>query len=858
MENFFLTILNMSLKTCWVILAVLLIRLLLKKAPKRYAYALWSVVGFRLICPVSFQSFFSLFRLFQQETSAVPQNIGNIAQPIIRTGIPTATEIVRNALPAATPVHGANPTQIWLFFGQLLWLIGIAILLFYSILSYFFLHQKLRTAVRLANTNNIYQSEHVRSPFILGLVHPRIYIPYHLDSDTQRYVLTHEHFHLRHLDHWIKPFAFCLLTLHWFNPLVWLAFHLMSKDMELRCDEAVLAGEPTIRKAYSSALLSFAANRRFPAPSPLAFSESGVKTRIKNALSWKQPKLWVTVLAAVLCVTVIAACAADPQNQTEQDFVNSDPLPNTEAEHYDSSLQSDINEFTCQISVGSITEPMRYFEDGFDSDNDSLGGATPEISDTYTITFLPSWECDTLTVGEDYYTSPSTGHVEIRQNTYELSRNEAGTFTLDVNPCNPYYGEKAIYYVPCENGGKFIEWVNFQAVDPWGLYLSAYECTTTSMTLHFAQKDGDATGTLQTGERFWIERQENGQWVSVNAQADRQAVWQELAYATEDLSLLINWEYLYGQLPAGTYRIGKEVLDYRAPGDYDTQNYYAVFVISEKTPIYVDPLDAAISQAILAHGKSAQTGGNFACESHVLLAHMVACGRAADEDDPKAWVGSDTVYLMALYQEYTCTGNGLEKQSGSHMPIVLSFDSYADGTRTLTEYWTPQDGEGYADSIREKFPADAQADALDTQKYILPQIQNCYSQAVAHYQLDIAPVLAGLFETLAASQATFSAPGEYLEAHPLEVRELMYYGDGTLQYIFREFLDGNLTDLTGQLMYLVMEQLLGDEAIDADAATAQECFDQWKTHVDALFAENGTVWMQKNAPKGWLLLQMLD
>lgn len=315
MERLFLRVLNMSLTGSYVIVAILLARLLLKRAPKRYSYVLWAAAAFRLICPISFEAVFSLFQpldlqVSQNAMTSVSPEIGFQRYPQVHLGIPVVSEAVSQALPPANLAGSVNPIQVWIFVGTVLWSVGMAALLVYGIINYVKLRHSMRTATLLEA--NVYESGDIRSPFILGYVCPRIYIPYGLEEVEKRYVLTHERFHLKHGDHLVKPLAWLVLIMHWFNPLVWLAFHLMGKDMEMRCDEAVLAGEENIRKAYSSTLLSFAAGRRFPSPSPLAFGESGVKTRIKNILKWNKPKLWVTVLAVILCVILIAACAANP------------------------------------------------------------------------------------------------------------------------------------------------------------------------------------------------------------------------------------------------------------------------------------------------------------------------------------------------------------------------------------------------------------------------------------------------------------------------------------------------------------------------------------------------------------------
>ncbi|MGN1004466.1 MAG: M56 family metallopeptidase [Oscillospiraceae bacterium] len=310
-------ILNMSITAGWVILAILLVRLLLRKAPKKYSYVLWSAAAFRLCCPVSFSSVFSLFRLKLFDLQAaganhpyVPEQVDFTALPTVDSGISAAGTIVNGTLPAADQVTSPSALPSLIFLAFCIWIIGVFALLAWAVVSYVRLRSKMSTAVLLEG--NVYQSDRVRSPFILGFFRPKIYIPFGLVGASLRYVLAHERCHLKRLDHLVKPFAFLLLAVHWFNPLCWLAFYLMGKDMEMSCDEKVLAGEGSISADYSTVLLSFAANRRFPVPVPLAFGETGAKSRIKNALNWKRPKVWVTLLAVVLCVAVITACTADP------------------------------------------------------------------------------------------------------------------------------------------------------------------------------------------------------------------------------------------------------------------------------------------------------------------------------------------------------------------------------------------------------------------------------------------------------------------------------------------------------------------------------------------------------------------
>lgn len=319
MTALFLTVLRMSATASVAIAAVLLARLLLRKAPKKYAYLLWTVVGFRLICPVSLHSTFSLFSLRTPAApAAIPSPPISTTPPVTVQTVPaigTTTPVSPEIVPVSPP--SVSPAVNWLAILALTWIIGMILLAGYSIIKELRLRRMLSTATLLED--NVYCSEAVRSPFVLGVLHPRIYIPYGLTDEEQRYVLAHEHCHLRRLDHITRRIAFLLLTLHWFNPLCYAAFFLCGKDMELSCDESVLSQDNISKQAYSAALLSFAAGHRMFAPAPLAFGETGVKTRITNALHWKQPKVWVSLIAAIVCLTVLLACGLDPKTPQEDD-----------------------------------------------------------------------------------------------------------------------------------------------------------------------------------------------------------------------------------------------------------------------------------------------------------------------------------------------------------------------------------------------------------------------------------------------------------------------------------------------------------------------------------------------------------
>lgn len=318
----FTYILNMSITGSYIILAVLLARLLLKKAPKKISYLLWFAPFARLVCPFTPRSPFSFFNLgiFNKNVYAntvheyVPLSYDWDYTPEFATGITQGQSLIPSTFEAFTgaPDNSANPLQIYIFIFACVWILGMIAMLIYAGITFIKTKRMLRTAVKLEG--NVFESENITSPFVMGIFRPKIYLPFGLGEKEKEYILLHERTHIKNLDHFAKIFAFFVLTVHWFNPLCYLAFTLMSRDMEMACDESVLKQNESIRKDYSSSLLSFATNKKLPSPSPLCFGESGVKQRIKNALSWKKPKKIIVALGLVLLFVCTVAFISNPQN----------------------------------------------------------------------------------------------------------------------------------------------------------------------------------------------------------------------------------------------------------------------------------------------------------------------------------------------------------------------------------------------------------------------------------------------------------------------------------------------------------------------------------------------------------------
>ena len=311
MNELFLKIINMSISASWLVLAVLILRFVLKKAPKWINVLLWGIVAIRLICPFSFESTLSII----PSAETIPLNIGMDTTPTINSGISAINNAVNPIISQSnTPMAGAsvNPLQITIGIYEYIWIFGMIALALYTAISYWRLRRKVDTAVRYKD--NIFQSENVSFPFVLGIIKPRIYLPFKMNGQYLEHVVAHEQAHICRKDHWWKPLGFLLLMIHWFNPLMWLAYVLLCRDIELACDEKVIKELGNEQRGdYTQALVACSVNRRMIAACPLAFGEVSVKERVKSVMNYKKPAFWVIIIAVIICVGVAACFLTNPK-----------------------------------------------------------------------------------------------------------------------------------------------------------------------------------------------------------------------------------------------------------------------------------------------------------------------------------------------------------------------------------------------------------------------------------------------------------------------------------------------------------------------------------------------------------------
>ena len=316
MAAVFLKLLNLSISASWLVLAVLVLRLVSKRSPKWMNVLLWGIVALRLVLPFSVESALSLIPSAETVSPAVVQFD---PAPTITSGVSIIDNAVNPSLSehfAAVPTMSVNPLYVWTEIAGWVWLIGLGTMLLYALVSYLRLRRRVR--VSLPVQDHIYLCDAISSPFILGVVKPHIYLPSGLDEVQRQNVLSHEQAHLARRDHWWKPLGFALLAVYWFNPVLWLAYALLCRDIELACDERVIRTmDESAVKTYSTVLLACSMPRKAVITCPLAFGEVGVKERVKNALHYKKPAFWVVAASVAVCVVVAVCFLTNPPTDTD-------------------------------------------------------------------------------------------------------------------------------------------------------------------------------------------------------------------------------------------------------------------------------------------------------------------------------------------------------------------------------------------------------------------------------------------------------------------------------------------------------------------------------------------------------------
>ena len=647
LDKLFLQILNMSFTASFVIALVLLVRLLLKKSPKIFSYALWSVVLFRLICPFSFESVFSIL---PTKANPIPANIGFIQTPQIDTGIPIINDSINPILPEATPVASINPLQIWMFLGEILWLSGIVALLIYSLVTLYKLTKKLKGARYL--NDNIYLSDNINTAFVLGVLRPKIYLPLSLSSKEQEYILLHEKTHIKRLDHIIKILAFLVLCVHWFNPFVWLAFFAFCNDMELSCDEAViktLGNE--VKKDYSSSLLSLATGRRMIGGTPLAFGEGDTKGRVKNVLNYKNPKFWVILVTALACVVAVFCLVSNPKSKAP---------PTLYAYSENGVIPMNLGTYSWN---GVVADSISYTEMEYEtaiSYNENKGHRNANIF--FSTSNTPSdFNSDNAKGTKDFEVVEMKRYVNGKEEALEDFGDNMVLVSLEQDASYLYvfkvqFGENEAYYsIKINNNVE-------EASEP---FISKVVNGAVSATI---------TNKNLSKEIVMNSLAISAAWEGVDI--DSLDNYYHIHYLiAEDSTMKDYYAFLLD---------GKPVLQFGKDGRYVIlgDELYNKLESSFKPLTH----DQAVIKA-LSNTSNRYLGDECFAEGHIIL------GTDKDGDATK-------IYTLTMVGHYGFVNNNFEKVSGSGIiPAVVTLKNNNDVT---IEY--PTDGSDYASSIKEMFP----------------------------------------------------------------------------------------------------------------------------------------------------------
>ena len=599
MEALFLKLVNMSITASWLVLAVIAVRLIFKKVPKWILCLLWGLVAFRLVCPISIESSLSLIpdteplsqeRAYAAETSKpargdILDSEGNVIverNPAANGDILDSEGNVIVGIQAGIRTYPeTEQTHGWMYFLSRIWLIGFCVMLAYTAVSYYLLKRKVATAIPLKR--GIKLSEYVDTPFVLGIIRPVIYLPVGMAEGDMTYVIAHEKAHIRRRDHWWKPFGFLLLSIYWFNPVLWVAYILLCRDIEAACDEKVIQDmEKDERRAYSTALLNCSIHRRRIAACPLAFGETGVKARVMSVMNYKKPAFWVILIALIISVIVAVCFLTNPKTE-EDDTSGYDLIEMVTSQNGYSILSQE------RTKINLVIEKSKLPEDCY-----TLKGHTFEVMEVNPYQTFADNKLYLKHVGMDeerpeylrFTFAFQTDTLEKENLLLPYDVDIAGNgfvCNVEVNQEEVWDNQKtyknAAYFDPVINGEGFCVLVKKEACEAAGHHIAfmlndmnrlTYEVREevspvsislenvhpTGATILFHQNKDLIDGKLLCDYGYFIQKKENGDWIDLFSVPGQEG-------QVCDIALLhhngVDWKQQYGILPVGSYRLGKVI-----------------------------------------------------------------------------------------------------------------------------------------------------------------------------------------------------------------------------------------------------------------------------------------------------------
>ncbi len=835
MTELFYTILNMSISASILILAVLLLRLLFRKAPKWISVLLWGLVAVRLICPFALETPFSLMPKTEWITEEPAYNEEyQYFDSVPPDRITVDSEMIGNDVNVhyySVPVEphieinrGVNPV----FVLNCIWLAGIAAMLVYMLVSYICVYRRIRGAEQFKD--NIYTSESVSSPFVFGIIRPRIYLPENMDAISMSYVIAHEEAHLRRLDHLWKPIGFLLLAVHWFNPLIWLGYILLCRDIEMACDERVVRSmNEEERVDYSEALLECSVSRKLITACPLAFGEVGAKQRIKSVLNYTKPAFWIVVVSVIACVAAATFFLTNPSAQ--RDYI---------CNIVDESFRTGAIEST-------LTEP--FIED--------------EVRDELLF--------DVVRANFKSFKEPIS--LEIQNTTYMLyNGKDTAVYLIKANDSEDFTNICMAYIQPRGNkeplGQVKLEGENAESLKTISSNISAEKLSYATLKQHqeeiWAYKTTAVNDDVDETFRKWGERiaaagvDEAQNCVVVYVYDFDEGDIGRFKKALGHLSyVLIQKDDVIEMIPDEKKQLTLEdVIALSAKGqdltweDFESFNfketgsglYIRLYEIDETfsvwigggapidSPMYIylsandldtriDIRDGGVEEFISRHGKLFDHPQSY----YIDIAWPAALSTAESEN------------IRLDKDRFVNIRHGYEGQT-----IWVQFPGITDGG------WDDRSVE--VTLVRGE---NGEYSVMAEEIYIISQQEIQKNLVISQIQNNIRY----LEEEIAAN------PGKYAADIPRDsnaYENIFRYDDAlVLECIFSEFLAGSQTDLHGFVLQKIMTDILNEnELIAYDAENGQDYFDHWLASARSVAEQHDPVWLEVNVPSIALVLKM--
>ena len=822
-------ILNMSLTASVIICLVLLCRLLLKRAPKIYSYILWSVVIFRLLCPFSLSAPISVLGIFDtpvlEQTSeniddkaSITSTVAYIPTDIVHTEYPEVTlpipgvgdrisEAVNERLPSGEFQLRADPLEGPITLATYLWMLGIMGMLASGIVSYVRLRENIVGALKFRD--NVYVTDYISGPFVMGMIKPKIYLPSDLDEKEHSYIILHEQHHIRRGDPVFKMVAYIALCIHWFNPLVWLFFKLFVKDMEMSCDEAVVnkLGE-NIRADYSASLLQLATGKQRLFGSPLAFGETEPTGRIKNLSRWKKPTLVISAFAIVLCIIAVVVSIFNPA-------VSKDTLKMIEEK---GPVLGNIVKY--EVNFGKKVKEANIYAEVWEKGECEVLACLPVDQKAKVLCIqMKDRKADGKTAGIDIrLESDVPGGM---QATYAELPQELSAIGWAFNAYEE--GEQVIAVPGEENilaAMAFDTGEGVRVFDPETLLNETERLEQAEYMLViravFEEKGNrlNMDDSLQGSEDKWDCTihcaEESGENAYVITYSEEEILADTGCITFQNRNLFEITVHLIGKgkeafvseiAPGGNVtfmQADKEVtytVGIHADVEEGTELNLMVYD-GEWSEVYTPEVDSeyvlnqAIKDSILNQYKPEKPDGLYHCVDFVLLEQEEICG-VAPVNSGKDNMELITVYGMALHESLGFSGATFHEVTYDYVPVKLQFQKESESEYVLKDAWFPEkpieSWDSYQEAIWDTFSpyseelADDVIYAIQDYIYLTSLRQNCYEQAVSFGAVDTDTVIEGLLEEVVASPGTFaSGVKDYIVAKETTYKELIHYGKYTL------------------------------------------------------------------------------